>query len=149
MQPTSSYPLASSNTFAQSSSESSSTNTRPVLSFSSLIPNPNTRQSSSIHAPNSNQGSSFTNSRPAFQSSNSNPGTSFANSRKPGQFTNTVTNEQSLHFNMASSSFTHVTNPVSNLVLLSTACVNVANSCGDLITLRALIDPGSQVSSPS
>lgn len=33
-----------------------------------------------------------------------------------------------------------------NTVLLATACVNVLNHVGDIISLRALIDPGSQVS---
>lgn len=36
--------------------------------------------------------------------------------------------------------------PIENLVLLATAMVNVVNNSGQLIALRALFDPGSQVS---
>lgn len=37
-------------------------------------------------------------------------------------------------------------NPIDNTVLLATALINVFNSSGQTIALRALIDPGSQVS---
>lgn len=43
-------------------------------------------------------------------------------------------------------SLSHLTAPTFNCVMLATACVNVINASGDKITLRAVIDPGSQVS---
>lgn len=36
--------------------------------------------------------------------------------------------------------------PVSNPILLATARINAFNACGEIVPLRALIDPGSQVS---
>lgn len=45
-----------------------------------------------------------------------------------------------------SSSYTHLSNPSSDSVLLGTAYVNIPTIYGDLISFRALIDPGSQVS---
>lgn len=130
--------------------ETSSTNTRPAVPSSNIIPNSNpfnTRQPTTIPPSTPNHGSSCSNSRPAIHSSNSNPGTSLANSQHHvGQYIHTTATDQSLSPSMASTSLTHLSNPIPNRVLLGTACVNVANSSGDLITLRALIDPGSQSS---
>lgn len=128
--------------------EPSSTNNRPATPSSSSTPDSRftiSRPSTSHQQSTANHGSSFTNLRPS--TSTSNPATHFVDSRQPVQFSNsTITNQPPPQPPTASTSFTHLSNPISNTVLLGTACVNVANSSGDLITLRALIDPGSQVS---
>lgn len=57
-----------------------------------------------------------------------------------------LSTDQESSSTVENTNFTHLATPLANTVLLATACVNVATYSGEFISLRALIDPGSQVS---
>lgn len=59
---------------------------------------------------------------------------------------NILTSTRASTSSQDSASLALMSTPISNPVLLATACVNVIGRFGQILPLRALIDPGSQVS---
>lgn len=84
---------------------------------------------------------------PPTQTNHNNEFNDYENRPNQSNSSNFATSvSQELPSNAESINLAHLATPKANPVLLATASVNVATPSGELVSLRALIDPGSQVS---